>query len=103
VTGGREAATIDWVEAARGRCDPRALDDLWAGVPEPMRLSRFAESSVPPQYAGAFCRDGTWRAGVDLSQLPEPMRREVAWCVFRHRAGREDPDTDVEHPGAPAR
>jgi integrase len=83
VTGGREAATIDWVEAARGRCDPRALEDLWAAVPEPMRLSRFAESSVPPEYAGAFCHDGTWRAGVDLSQLPEPMRREVAWCVFR--------------------
>ena len=20
---------------------------------------------------------------MDLSQLPEPMRREVAWCVFR--------------------
>ncbi|MDF3313732.1 hypothetical protein P3H15_53680, partial [Rhodococcus sp. T2V] len=34
-------------------------------------------------YAGAFCHDGTWRAGVDLSPLPEPMRREVAWCVFR--------------------
>ena len=83
VTGGREAATIDWVEAARGGCDPRALEDLWANVPEPMRLSRFAESSVPPEYAGAFCRDGTWRAGVDLSPLPEPMRREVAWCVFR--------------------
>ena len=83
MSGGREAATIDWVEAARGRCDPRALDDLWAGVPEPMRLSCFAESSVPPEYAGAFCHDGTWRAGVDLSPLPEPMRREVVWCVFR--------------------
>ena len=83
MTGGREAATIDWVEAARGGCDPRALEDLWANVPEPMRLSRFAESSVPPEYAGAFCHDGTWRAGVDLSPLPEPMRREVVWCVFR--------------------
>jgi hypothetical protein len=83
VTGGRREATIDWVEAARGRCDPRALDDLWADVPEPMRLSCFAESSVPPEFAGAFCHDGTWRAGVDLSQLPEPMRREVVWCVFR--------------------
>jgi hypothetical protein len=83
VTGRREAATIGWVEAARGGCDPRALEDLWANVPEPMRLSRFAESSVPPQFAGAFCHDGTWRAGVDLSPLPEPMRREVVWCVFR--------------------
>ena len=83
MTGGRAAATVDWVEAARDRCDPPELERLWAGVPEPMRLSCFAESSVPPQYAGAFCHEGTWRAGVDLSQLPEPMRREVAWCVFR--------------------
>jgi hypothetical protein len=91
-------ATIDWVEAARGRCDPRALEDLWADMPEPMRLSCFAESSVPPEFAGAFCHDGTWRAGVDVSQLPEPMRREVAWCVFRiiELGG-------VEHAGAPAR
>src|SRR4029078_8281490 len=59
------------------------VEDRWASVPEPMRLSRFAEWSVPPQYAGAFCHDGTWRAGVDLSPLPEPMRREVVWCVFR--------------------
>ena len=100
---GRGAETVrDWVEAARGRCDPRALEELWAAVPEAMRLSRFAESTVPPQYAGAFCHDGTWRAGVDLSGLPEPMRREVAWCVFGdHRVGREGPDTGFEHAGAP--
>ena len=54
MTGGRDEATIDWVEAARVRCDPQALEDLWAAVPEPMRLSCFAESSVPPEYAGAF-------------------------------------------------
>ena len=47
-----------------------------------MRLFRFAPDTVPPQYASAFCDDGTWRAGVDLSHLPEPMRREVAWCIF---------------------
>ena len=83
MTGGRDEATIDWVEAARVRCDPQVLEDLWTAVPEPMRLSCFAESSVPPEYAGAFCHDGTWRAGVDLSQLPAPMRGELAWCVFR--------------------
>jgi integrase len=52
-------------------------------VPEPMRLSCFAESTVPTQYAGAFCHDGTFNAGVDLSPLPQPMRRELAWCVFQ--------------------
>jgi integrase len=75
---------VDWLTAAaRGRRDPAALEGLWAAVPESMRLSCFAESTVPAQYAGAFCHDGTWRAGVDLSVLPQPMCREVAWCVFR--------------------
>jgi hypothetical protein len=83
VTGGRAQAGVDWVEAARSRCAGQAVEGLWARVPQPMRLSYFAESSVPAQYAGAFCHDGTWRAGVDLSILPQPMRREVAWCVFR--------------------
>ena len=83
MTGGREQAAVDWLEAARGRCDLQALGGLWAAVPETMRLSRFAESTVPPQYAGAFCHDGTWRAGVYLAGLPEPMRQEVTWCVFR--------------------
>jgi integrase len=83
VTGGRARAALELLEAARSRCDPQALEALWAAVPGQMQLSRFAEGTVPPQYAGAFCHDGTWRAGVDLSHLPEPMRREVGWCIFR--------------------
>jgi len=83
VTGGRAEAGTDRVEAVRGRCDPQTAADLWAAVPESMRLSHFDESSVPTEFAGAFCHDGTWRAGVDLSQLPEPMRQEMVWCVFR--------------------
>ena len=83
VTGGRAGTALDQLEAARGRCDRQAFEGLWATVPEPMRLSCFAESTVPPRYAGAFCHDGTFRAGMDLVALPELMRREVAWCVFR--------------------
>jgi integrase len=83
VTGESAEAASDWVEAARGRCDVQALEGLWAAVPDSMQLRCFAESSVPPRYAGAFCHDGTWRTGVDLTGLPELMRREVAWCVFR--------------------
>jgi hypothetical protein len=48
VTGRGAETARDWVEAARGRCDPQALEGLWAAVPEAMRLSRFAESTVPP-------------------------------------------------------
>lgn len=83
MTGARGQSALELLEAARGRADPRALEILWAAVPEQMRLLRFAPGTVPPQYAGAFCHDGTWRAGVDLSHLPDPMRREVAWCIFR--------------------
>jgi integrase len=73
----------DWLEATRGRCDQRVVAGLWATMPEPMRLSRYGESTVPADYAGAFCHDATWRAGIDIGGLPEPMRRELAWCVFR--------------------
>jgi integrase len=83
VTGARGRAAVGWLEATRNRCDRAGLDQLWAAVPESMRLSRFAESTVPAGYAAAFCHDRTWQTGVDLSQLPEPMRRELAWCVFR--------------------
>ena len=86
MTGARRQSALELMEAARGRADPQALEALealWTAVPGPMRLSRFAPDTVPPQYAGAFCHDRTWRAGVDLSHLPEPMRREVAWCIFR--------------------
>ncbi|MET3142800.1 UNVERIFIED_ORG: integrase [Arthrobacter sp. UYEF2] len=80
---GHESAAADWIEDARSRCDLHAFTQLWAQVPESMRLPELAASTVPPQYAGAFCQDGTFRAGVDLTALPEPMRRELLWCVCR--------------------
>ncbi len=83
MTGARGPAAADWLEAARNRCDRVGMDQLWAAVPEPMRLSRFAASTVPADYAAAFCHDRTWQAGIDLGALPEPMRRELAWCMFR--------------------
>jgi len=83
VTGRSAPTTVGWWEEARGHCDPSVLEGLWATVPPLMRLTCFSPATVPAQYAGAFCQDGTWRAGIDLSTLPEPMRREVAWCVFR--------------------
>ena len=58
MTGGSGQAELDaleMLEAARGRCDLRALDGLWAAVPEQMRLGRFAPDTVPPQYAGEVC------------------------------------------------
>ena len=78
-----ESAKADWIEDARIRCEVHAFTQLWAQVPESMRLPELAASTVPSQYAGAFCQDGTFRAGVDLTALPDPMRRELLWCVCR--------------------
>lgn len=76
-----ERVDAGWVEDARSRCDLGGFAGLWAQVPESMRLSVLGASTVPPGYAAAFCQDGTFRAGIDLSPLPEPMRREILWYV----------------------
>jgi integrase len=81
VTGGHVTAAAG--QAAAGCYDPRVLDALWAAVPGQMRLSCFSEASVPPQYAGAFIHGQRWWREVDLAGLPDPMRREIAWAVFR--------------------
>lgn len=83
MSSGQVAAGPDWVEATRGRCDRQATAGMWAAVPEPLRLTCYSESSVPAAWAGAFCHDATWRAGIDLAGLPEPIRQELVWCVFR--------------------
>src|ERR1017187_6618529 len=64
-------------------CQGQIADRLWAAIPAGMRLSRFHALTVPDQYRDAFVRSSAWRAGIDLSGLPAPMRRELAWCVFR--------------------
>lgn len=76
-------AAADWVEDSRRRCDFRGFAQLWAQVPDSMRLTSVAASTVPASHADAFCQDGTFRAGVDLTVLPESMQRELLWCVCR--------------------
>lgn len=80
---GHDVSAVDWIEDARARCDVHDFTRLWAQVPDAMRLPELSASTVPAPYAGAFCQDGTFRAGLDLSALPEPMRRELLWCVCR--------------------
>ena len=70
--------------AVAGGGDPGQLADrLWASMPDEMRLSRFCLSTVPVLHRDAFSNSTAWRAGIDLSCLPGPMQRELAWCVFR--------------------
>src|ERR1039457_7596236 len=71
------------LEPACVPCQGQIADRLWAAIPAGMRLSRFHALTVPDQYRDAFVSSSAWRAGIDLSGLPAPMRRELAWCVFR--------------------
>ena len=72
------------VAGAAGGHDPEQFADrLWEEAPAGMRLSRFSPGTVPGQYQDAFTDSTAWRAGIDLSHLPGPMQRELAWCVFR--------------------
>src|SRR5258708_20596412 len=80
MTGGARPAGL---ETARGRYQRQAAGRLWAVIPAGMRLSRFHASTVPDQYRNAFVDSSDWRAGIDLSGLPEPMRRQLARCVVR--------------------
>jgi integrase len=71
-----------WETAARGH-DEIALSRLWASVPLELRLSRLAADAVPGHYRGAFATAGKSGDAADVSALPEPMRQEVIWCMFR--------------------
>jgi integrase len=65
---------------------------LWETVPIGMRLTYFSPDTVPGEYRGGLGEKRGRRTGLDLSALPEPMRTELAWCVFRiiDQGGRVD-------------
>lgn len=83
MTGEHGPAAVGWVEDARTRCDLASFTRLWDQVPQGMRVRLLGASTVPAPYADAFCQDRTFHAGVDLTVLPEQMRRELLWCVYR--------------------
>jgi integrase len=68
--------------AARGH-RPGVLDLLWEAMPPGMQLTYLSAQTVPVEYRGAFIQRPGHVAGIDLAELPEPMRRELAWCLFR--------------------
>jgi hypothetical protein len=72
---------MDGWEAAGCRHDAQILRRLWASVPPGLRLPRLSPGTVPQQYKGGFAEHGS--TAVDVSALPEPMRQEVTWCMFR--------------------
>jgi integrase len=64
-------------------CQPGILQGLWGSVPAGMRLAYFSAGTVPEEYRGGLAHQRGRAAGIDLSPLPEAIRRELAWCVFR--------------------
>ena len=74
---------MDCWEAAGCGHDAAVLARLWASVPPGFRLPRLSPDTVPARYRGGFAGDGKSYPAVDVSALPEPMRQEVTWCMFR--------------------
>jgi integrase len=83
VTAASAAASPEFLDAAAGSYRPARLAELWQAMPADMQAGRFTIATFPERYRGAFTEAGDRRAGLDLSPLPEVMRRELAWCVFR--------------------
>jgi hypothetical protein len=74
---------MDCWEAAGCGYDPIVLDRLWAAVPPEMRQARVSADTVPERYQGALAEADGSRKVLSLGSLPDPMRRELSWCVFR--------------------
>jgi integrase len=57
---------------------------LWEQVPEELRLVEFSPRTLPdhPAFRWKLKTRGSWR-GFDLYTLPEPMRRELAYCFWQ--------------------
>lgn len=62
---------------------PGILQGLWEAIPPGMRLAYFSADIVPEEYRGGLAHQRGRSGGIDLSPLPEAIRRELAWCVFR--------------------
>ncbi len=63
-----------------GLFQPEICDSLWAQVPERLRLVCFDRETTGGDSAFS------WHQGfrrLDLRRLPEPMQRELAWCIWR--------------------
>jgi len=80
---------------------PGILQGLWEAIPAGMRLAYFSADTVPAEYRGGLAHQRGRSAGIDLSPLPEAIRRELAWCVFRIIA--QGGKVDVTHMRALAR
>ena len=79
-------------DGAAGGYRPEVLHALWESVPAGMRATCFGPDTVPGEYRGGLGEKRGRSTPLDLSALPEPIRTELAWCVFRiiDQGGRVD-------------
>lgn len=79
-------------DGAVGGYRPEVLHALWESVPTGMRLTCLSPDTVPREYRGGLGEKRGRRTVLDLSGIPEPIRTELAWCVFRiiDQGGRVD-------------
>ncbi|HEY5840914.1 MAG TPA: site-specific integrase [Mycobacterium sp.] len=77
---------------AVGGYRPEVLQALWESIPTGMRLTCFSPDTVPREYRGGLGEKRGRSTALDLSAVPEPIRTELAWCVFRiiDQGGRVD-------------
>jgi integrase len=59
------------------------LSELWETVPVDLRLTYISRDTVPVRYHGGLGQRRARPLGVDLSGLPEPLRKELVWCIWR--------------------
>src|SRR5450755_4848139 len=77
------AALVEAIDGSGLYTEERNLG-LWRQVPAELRLTEFSPRTLPDHPAFRWrlgCRP-VWR-GFDLQPLPEPMQRDLAYCVWR--------------------
>lgn len=63
---------------------PALLAQLWADLPDPFRLDLFGPADMPPDIAPALrIYRGSRTGRINVAQLPEPLRQEMAWAIWR--------------------
>jgi hypothetical protein len=73
----------EFLEAAVGGHRRAVLDALWETVPTIMRSAQLSLRELPEEYSSAFAWSRMHGFTIDLSLLPQTLRRELAWCMFR--------------------
>ena len=76
------AAALDGLDGGGLFCMQRNLQ-LFAQVPDELRLEIYTPQTLPAHPAFHWRLEHPYHREVDLRQLPEPMRRELAFAFWR--------------------